>query len=111
MSWTQDSSSWAARPSVRCRSSTTSWPGSGSASCWHGICPHDDARLRLAPAVVIGLVVRNLIVSHQPVYALGEWAAPYRPGLLGVTGGDAAALNDDRVGGRWIVCSTPTGRL
>lgn len=60
--------------------------------------PHDDARLRLAPAVVIGLVVRNLIVSHQPVYALGEWAAPYRPGLLGVTGGDAAALNDDRVG-------------
>lgn len=60
--------------------------------------PHDDARLRLAPAVVIGLVLRNLIVSHQPVYALGEWAAPYGPGLLGLGSGDASALNDDRVG-------------
>jgi transposase len=60
--------------------------------------PHDDARLRLAPATVIGLVVRNLIVAHQPVYALGEWAAPYQPGLFGLAEGDAAALNDDRVG-------------
>lgn len=29
--------------------------------------PHDDARLRLAPAAVIGVVVRNIIVSHRPV--------------------------------------------
>jgi len=60
--------------------------------------PHDDARLRLAPAAVIGLVVRNLIVAHQPVYALGEWAAPYQSALLGLGPGEAAALNDDRVG-------------
>ena len=60
--------------------------------------PRDDARLRLAPAAVIGVVVRNLIVSHQPVYALGEWAAPYDPALLGLGPSDAAALNDDRVG-------------
>ena len=60
--------------------------------------PADDARLRLAPAVVIGLVVRNLIVAHLPVYALGEWAAPYQPGLLGLNAGEADALNDDRVG-------------
>ncbi|MCA1682052.1 MAG: IS1634 family transposase [Actinobacteria bacterium] len=60
--------------------------------------PHDDARLRLAPATVIGLVVRNLIVSHRPVYALGEWAAPYETGLLGLGPAGAAALNDDRVG-------------
>ena len=60
--------------------------------------PHDDARLRLAPATVIGVVVRNLIVSHQPVYALGEWAAPYDPALLGLGPGEVDALNDDRVG-------------
>ena len=60
--------------------------------------PRDDARLRLAPTTVIGVVVRNLIVSHQPVYALGEWAAPYQPGLLGLGSEDAGALNDDRVG-------------
>jgi len=63
-----------------------------------GCLPRDDARLRLAPATVIGLVVRNLIVSHRPVYALGEWAAPYLPSLLGLGPGDVAALNDDRVG-------------
>ena len=60
--------------------------------------PHDDARLRLAPAAVIGVVVRNLLLAHRPVYALGEWAAPYEPGMLGLAGNDVAALNDDRVG-------------
>jgi transposase len=60
--------------------------------------PHDDARLRLAPATVIGVVVRNLIVAHRPVYALGEWAAPYVPALVGLSTGEAEALNDDRVG-------------
>jgi len=60
--------------------------------------PHDDARLRLAPAAVIGVVVRNIVVGHRPVYALGEWAAPHDPAVLGLQPGDAAALNDDRVG-------------
>ena len=60
--------------------------------------PADDARLRLDPAVVIGVVVRNLAVDHRPVYALGEWASPFDPALLGLGVDDAAALNDDRVG-------------
>ena len=60
--------------------------------------PHDDARLRLAPAAVVGLVVRNITASRRPVYALGEWAAPHDPALLGLGPGDAALLNDDRVG-------------
>ncbi len=60
--------------------------------------PRDDARLRLAPAAVIGVVVRNIVVARRPVYALGEWAAPYDQVLLGLTPGDEAALNDDRVG-------------
>jgi transposase len=60
--------------------------------------PEDDARLRLAPAVVLGVVVRNIVVAHRPVYAMGEWAAPYEPALLGLSPGEVAALNDDRVG-------------
>ena len=32
--------------------------------------PRDDARLRLAPAAVIGVVVRNIVVAQRPVYAL-----------------------------------------
>jgi transposase len=60
--------------------------------------PADDRRLRLAPAVALGVVIRNLIVCHRPLYALGEWAAPYDPALLGLGPGEAALLNDDRVG-------------
>jgi hypothetical protein len=60
--------------------------------------PCDDVRLRLAPAAVIEVVVRNIVAGHRPVYALGEWAAPYDPAVLGLGPGDADALNDDRVG-------------
>ena len=60
--------------------------------------PHGDARLRLTPAAVVEVVVRNLVVGHRPVYALGEWAADFDPGVLGLRAGDAEMLNDDRVG-------------
>ncbi|HXZ69338.1 MAG TPA: IS1634 family transposase, partial [Streptosporangiaceae bacterium] len=64
--------------------------------------PH-DARLRLAPATVVRLVVANIVAAgHRPVYALGEWAAGFDPAVLGLGPGDAnagvSALNDDRVG-------------
>jgi transposase len=60
--------------------------------------PCDDARLRLAPAATIGVLIRNLIVNRRPVYALGQWAAPYAPGALGIASGGVGLLNDDRVG-------------
>jgi hypothetical protein len=60
--------------------------------------PDDDARLRLAPASVLGVVVRNLVTHREPVYALAEWAAPYDPALFDLFAGDIDALNDDRVG-------------
>jgi transposase len=60
--------------------------------------PTDDARLRLSPGAVIGVVLRNIVVAHRPVYALSEWAEPFVPSALGLNDGDIAALNDDRVG-------------
>ena len=60
--------------------------------------PAGDARLRLAPSAVIAVVLANIVAGHRPVYALGEWAAPFDPAVLGLAEGDAAALNDDRVG-------------
>jgi len=60
--------------------------------------PNDDARLRLAPAAVIGVVVRNIIVGHRPVYAIGEWAQRFDEAVLGLAPGEVEALNDDRVG-------------
>jgi transposase len=60
--------------------------------------PAPDRRSRLAPAVAIRLVVVNLLTGRTPLYGLGEWAAPFASGLLGLADADAAALNDDRVG-------------
>lgn len=60
--------------------------------------PHDDRRLKLAPATPPRLVVRNLVLHREPVYALGRWAAPFDPALLGLAPGEAEQLNDDRVG-------------
>jgi hypothetical protein len=60
--------------------------------------PADDARIKLAPAVAIRLVVANLVLGREPLYGLGEWAARYEPGLLGLRAADGGLLNDDRVG-------------
>ncbi len=54
--------------------------------------------MALAPAKAIGLLVRNLCVSREPIYALGEWATPFDPVLLGLEAEEPALLNDDRVG-------------
>ncbi len=60
--------------------------------------PTDDVRLKLAPAAVIAVLVRNIVTGHRPVYALGEWAAPFDPTVLGPGPGEWELLNDDRVG-------------
>ena len=60
--------------------------------------PEPDPRSVIAPARVIGVLVRNLAVGRRPLYGLSAWAGGHAPGLLGLAEGEAAALNDDRVG-------------
>lgn len=57
-----------------------------------------DARLRVSPATALGVVIRNLVVRHAPVYALGEWAGRYDLRVVGLAADEAELLNDDRVG-------------
>ena len=60
--------------------------------------PPGDERVALPAASAIGLLVRNLCVAREPLYGLAEWAARFDGGLLGLGPGEAALLNDDRVG-------------
>lgn len=62
------------------------------------VVPADDRRLKMAPAAVLGVVVRNLVVGREPVYGLGRWAAAFAPEVVGLGPGEAGLLNDDRVG-------------
>jgi transposase len=44
------------------------------------------------------LLVRNILLSREPVYGLGEWARRYAPDLIEISSQDLKHLNDDRLG-------------
>ena len=60
--------------------------------------PGHDKRLRLAPALGIGVLLCNILIEREPLYALHEWADRFDEPLLGLPEGAARLLNDDRVG-------------
>jgi transposase len=60
--------------------------------------PHTDRRLRLPHAHALGVVIRNLVMQHAPLYSLQAWAGGFDAGLLGLTRVERSLVNDDRVG-------------
>ncbi len=60
--------------------------------------PAGDARVALPAATAIGVLVRNLCLEREPLYGLADWAGGFEPRLVGLAPGEAALLNDDRVG-------------
>src|SRR5206468_2693935 len=44
------------------------------------------------------LLLKNLLVSREPLYGIGEWAARHVPELLGLGPAQLPSLNDDRIG-------------
>jgi hypothetical protein len=63
--------------------------------------PAEDARTKIATARGLMLLIRNILISREPLYAVGEWAGRHAPDLLGLTAEQVLALNDDRAG-RWL---------
>jgi transposase len=64
----------------------------------HGHLPHEDARTRVPTATALLVLLRNLLISREPLYGIGEWAARHDPELLGLSDTQLSALNDDRIG-------------
>src|SRR3954471_18767845 len=60
--------------------------------------PREDSRSRVPTATALLILLKNLLISREPLYGIGEWAARHAPELLGLTPGQLPALNDDRVG-------------
>ena len=84
-------SSWKMPASPGCRSSIPCWRGWGLMRSWPRACP-GLTRCGTATATVIGVLVRNLALGREPLYALAGWAAGYDEALLGLgpqAGGDA----------------------
>lgn len=60
--------------------------------------PAEDRRTKLSPTKALLLLVRNVLISREPIYGMGQWAARHAPDLLGLTPQEIALLNDDRAG-------------
>lgn len=60
--------------------------------------PEPSSRDRLPPAVGVGVLLRNVLVSREPLYNLRDWCRRSEGALLGLPGGGAELLNDDRLG-------------
>jgi transposase len=60
--------------------------------------PPQDRRCRIDPAIGLLVLLKNLLLSREPLYGVGEWAARHVPDLLGLSERQVTSLNDDRVG-------------
>jgi transposase len=60
--------------------------------------PRDDRRFRVPTATALLLLARNLLISREPLYGIGEWAARHDPRRLDLNDEQLPALNDDRAG-------------
>lgn len=60
--------------------------------------PPDGRRMAVPTSRCLLLLLRNILLSREPIYGLGEWAERFTPELLGLRQGDLDHLNDDRVG-------------
>ena len=60
--------------------------------------PPEDRRAKLSPVKALLVLLRNLLVSREPIYGVGEWAARHAPDLLGLATAEIDRLNDDCVG-------------
>jgi transposase len=52
----------------------------------------------IAPAIVLLGLVRNILLSSQPLYAVSQWLRGFVPGCFGLSPDDPPLFNDDRIG-------------
>lgn len=60
--------------------------------------PAEDARTTVPTSTGLLLLVRNVLISREPIYGVTDWAYGYAPDLLGLSESRLSALNDDRLG-------------
>jgi hypothetical protein len=72
--------------------------------------PHEEARTNIPSARGLLVLVKNFLLSREPLYGLGEWAVRHDATLLRLTPEQIGFLNDDRAG-RWLTrffcCARP----
>jgi transposase len=70
----------------------------GLDACLQHYVPSTDSRLRLAPSTALGVLLRNILLSREPLYSMPSWAQSFEPSQLGLSLAETDGLNDDRIG-------------
>ena len=65
--------------------------------------PPDDPRTELPTVQAILVMVRNVLMSREPIYGVGEWAARFAPDQVGLGEWEVPLLSDDRLGRSLVV--------
>jgi transposase len=60
--------------------------------------PPEDSRQKIATATGLILLLKNLLVSREPMYGVGQWASRYPPECFDLSTAQLRHWNDDRVG-------------
>ena len=60
--------------------------------------PTDGPTMKVPTRRGLLLLVRNILLSREPIYGLGEWAGRHAPDLIGIPKHQLKHLNDDRIG-------------
>lgn len=60
--------------------------------------PSDDVRQAISTERIVLLLVRNVLLSRQPLYGIPEWVARHSPELFDLFEQQVAQLRDDRLG-------------
>ena len=60
--------------------------------------PRDRRTMAVPTSRCLLLLLRNILLSREPIYGVGEWAERFAPELLGLRKKDLEHLNDDRIG-------------
>ena len=60
--------------------------------------PREDKRNKVATSTALILLIKNILISREPLYGIGGWAAQFVPQLLDLQQDQLKSLNDDRVG-------------
>ena len=63
-----------------------------------GFLPQEDRRSKVRTSTALTLLIKNILISREPLYGLGAWASQFVPELLGLQQQQLKSLNDDRVG-------------
>ena len=60
--------------------------------------PPEDARQKIATSTGLLLLLKNLLVSREPMYGVGQWASRHPAEWFALTPAQLPHWNDDRVG-------------